>query len=67
MEEMPSYFVELTENNMLVIIFVNPMLVGINMQELARRQASQHQGGFSLAFVLVIGLLSIILGCLVKK
>uniref|UniRef100_A0A0E0EZQ5 MSP domain-containing protein n=1 Tax=Oryza meridionalis TaxID=40149 RepID=A0A0E0EZQ5_9ORYZ len=35
--------------------------------ELARRQASQHQGGFSLAFVLVIGLLSIILGCLVKK
>lgn len=52
---------------MLVIIFVNPMLVGINMQELARRQASQHQGGFSLAFVLVIGLLSIILGCLVKK
>uniref|UniRef100_A0A0E0M9H9 MSP domain-containing protein n=1 Tax=Oryza punctata TaxID=4537 RepID=A0A0E0M9H9_ORYPU len=35
--------------------------------ELARRQVSQHQGGFSLAFVLVIGLLSVILGCLVKK
>ncbi|XP_006661932.1 vesicle-associated protein 1-2 [Oryza brachyantha] len=35
--------------------------------ELVRRQVSQKQGGFSLAFVLVIALLSIILGCLVKK
>ncbi|KAG8092205.1 hypothetical protein GUJ93_ZPchr0012g19476 [Zizania palustris] len=35
--------------------------------ELVRRQVSNQQGGFSLAFVLVIGLLSIILGCLVKK
>uniref|UniRef100_A0A0D9XLB8 MSP domain-containing protein n=1 Tax=Leersia perrieri TaxID=77586 RepID=A0A0D9XLB8_9ORYZ len=35
--------------------------------ELVRRQVGQQQGGFSLAFVLVIGLLSIILGCLVKK